>query len=343
MKNELYKQDTNVLHRIGMSSKNFLWLALLPAVLKSAGLYQELKCAPLIFLLQQISCLLCKCLGNWTDGLKRRLFYTWWKSALVSLVSVKSRGKICSECKRNLHPAAFVKFTFWQTERSPSFRVRRAHCAVIFPRTSWVRNGIWSSSSASQTCSIPYFKSNRSYISVHLVLAKEWLSRIGNVFKIVKTRTGEERRCGTLGLIKLCGGDTASEVLWNIPQVAEIRVVIEQFFCNVLDGYLPKTLIRCYGNEDEGWNSDDWWLGVLQSKKQQCQHERKNCAHVEGIFKRTFLHSLEEISYKDTPKLFTKALYQKIELRRSKHVQHHALSVVDCIELLVHPSWYKAI
>lgn len=77
-----------------------------------------------------------------------------------------------------------------------------------------------------------------------------------------------------IGLISNLAGEAASEVHCNVSQVVEIGAEIEQYTCNVLDGYLPERLNHWYQIEDEGSHSNGLWVGILPSGKGQCQAER---------------------------------------------------------------------
>lgn len=62
---------------------------------------------------------------------------------------------------------------------------------------------------------------------MHLNIAKNWLSRIGNLFETGKSRAGEKIRCGMVRLMTLFAGETVSGVHCNMSQVTEIRTEIE--------------------------------------------------------------------------------------------------------------------
>lgn len=74
--------------------------------------------------------------------------------------------------------------------------------------------------------------------AVILILANDWPSRVRSIFEIMKRGAGDKRRFGMEGLIQLYSEEAANEVHCNMPQVAEPRVEIEQFVCNILDRYL---------------------------------------------------------------------------------------------------------
>lgn len=58
-------------------------------------------------------------------------------------------------------------------------------------------------------------------------------------------------------------------------------------------------------------------------------------SHDKGIINLKFLQSLEAISYDETPWLFTKAVFNKNELKRRKHYWPHGFQASDGIKLLI--------
>lgn len=163
-------------------------------------------------------------------------FHTWLETAFVLHISSISCSKICLECHRALPSAALSNVMSWQmlVHRLPELVL---HIVPLYSHRflcqKWCLKQIISLSDLPYPCA----PNQRGHIwTVNLILSKDWLSRPGSLFEIVKGRAGEERRRGMVGLITHFSGGAAHRVHRNMPQAAGMRADIEQFTYNVPAG-----------------------------------------------------------------------------------------------------------
>lgn len=117
---------------------------------------------------------------------------------------------------------AGVQSSAWKTEHT-TFSWAGCPCGyIIFAGPFRVGNGIWGRSSArkaalsrsSDPCALIFF--------VHHTLARDWLSRIAHLIKMVRKNEGARKEWGLIGLLRQFGGESFNQVDWICQDVANV-------------------------------------------------------------------------------------------------------------------------